>query len=262
MDTLPYAVRCWRREICSLPGRRGKNEDVVRMEHVPFGGKGAFLFLACDGMGGLPHGKEAAATCTDMAFQAAKNLLMKKGRSLFHRGTAEALRRTLIAGASGCGAGDGGSTLVLLAFCLDRFHDGYRLLLAWSGDSRAYVMQGNTVLTCLTTDDHDQEGALTSYYDAKLGVFAGDGLHVGEEILPHLPLCLGVTTDGLHKSCSHQELNAFLAWRLMEHAQDAGKAYGGFLEYNMSDNASCAFAMRRIMLPREKLITLVQEEQP
>ena len=72
MDTLPYAVRCWRREICSLPGRRGKNEDVVRMEHVPFGGKGAFLFLACDGMGGLPHGKEAAATCTDMAFQAAK----------------------------------------------------------------------------------------------------------------------------------------------------------------------------------------------
>lgn len=261
MDTLSYMERCWRREICSLPGRRDENEDIVRMEHVSsVAGKGALLFLACDGMGGLPHGKAAAAACADMAFPIAKRLLMEKGHALFYRGAAETLRRALVDGGAPRGTGCGGTTLVLLAFCLDRFHDGYRLLLTWSGDSRAYVMQENAVLTCLTTDDHDEEGALTAYYDAGLGTFAGDGLHVREYGLPHLPLALGVTTDGLHTNCSPEEFRAFLAWRLLGDLTPEETAYGDFLEYNLSDNASCAFAMRRTMLPHAKLMTLVQEK--
>jgi hypothetical protein len=66
--------------------------------------------------------------------------------------------------------------------------------------------------------------------------------------LARQPLIFGVTTDGMHDKCTHEELRNFLVWCLSlpnDCTFNYPDAVRYFLEENLSDNASSSFFMTR-----------------
>lgn len=153
----------------------------------------------------------------------------------------------------------GGSTATAILFCLDRFHDGYHCISAWAGDSRIWLMNHSGILECLSKDDLNYDGLLTSWYDGRLGTFAGY-LHINTNTIPFEPLAFGLTTDGLHGSCTQEELCTFIAYCLLEQDSDFCSVTEDFISNNLGDNASCVFSFRRKALPKKGLMRIIGED--
>lgn len=96
-----------------------------------------------------------------------------------------------------------GSTLVAVAR-----RPGGGLLLASTGDSRAYLIHSDGTWQQITDDHEDTFGGLTAY----LGDPRSEGVHVDTHILPDGPgLKVLLCTDGLFGHVEHAELEELLA---------------------------------------------------
>lgn len=250
----------WHLRQCSLIGSRELNEDVVLVDFIPMGKKGAWLCIVSDGMGGMEGGACAAQECTRQSFSTAQKVIADKGKALFYQGGGKVLQSALEKMPRAAPSAKGGATLVLLALCLDRFKDGYRAIVIWAGDSRACALDAEMKLQTLTRDDVDEMGHLTAFYDAATGRFAGE-LHMEEVVFPRQPLAFGVTTDGFHDSCESGEMSSFLAYNLLQPDCDFMETTQEFIALNISDNATCGFVLRKNRLPKKELEQIVRGER-
>lgn len=247
----------WQLRQCSLLGTRESNEDILLAELLPVGNKGIWLCVASDGMGGMEGGEQAARECAGKGFVTAKKILVEKGKSVFYTGGGAILYGALNKIDIPISSAMGGATFVLLAVSLDRFKNGYRAIMLWAGDSRAWLLDAETNLLLLTTDDVDEIGHLTAFYDAASGRFIG-GLHLKEMSFPYEPLAFGVSTDGFHESCAQNELRSFLAYNILQPERDFAETTQNFIEINLADNATCGFVLRNTRLPKNVLEEIVR----
>ncbi|MDD2899044.1 MAG: protein phosphatase 2C domain-containing protein [Desulfuromonadaceae bacterium] len=232
-------------------GNRARNEDkishFIRMVNCK---TPVFAFIACDGVGGVSGGGEAAEIVATTVEKKLKALISKYGTLLFSNKYGAILRSKLkkLRIKNGiCGA----TTMVALIFCTRRLQGRYRCIAIWAGDSRAHIIDGSGHYLQLTHDHHDDEGRLTSAYVAKDG-FCKANIEINNYIMNNLPLAFGVSTDGLHGKCRVDELRHFLSCCLVNKEIDSetfASWVQSFLEANISDNYSAIFLLRKTMLP-------------
>jgi len=117
MSTIAKKGR-WVLQSCSLKGRRSTNQDVLLAELVPTPGKGVCLIVACDGMGGLPHGGDVASSCLAAAKSLMEKNIKKLGKKLFYHVAIKGLQQELIKLTGKESFDAGGTTFVMLAVCL------------------------------------------------------------------------------------------------------------------------------------------------
>ncbi|MDR1568190.1 MAG: hypothetical protein LBS33_05900 [Streptococcaceae bacterium] len=216
------------------------------------------ILLACDGVGGLPGGRDCSKQLLEGLSKQLVETAKQFGRKLFFRNGINNFKKSFES--INVEPGTGASVMALMLVCLDRFYDGYRGLLAWAGVGRVLVLDSDGYYRRLTTDHHDEDKNITACF------FLNDGLfHGGPDYSPflyrRLPLAFGVSTDGVHGKCREDALERFLAWCLLEPPlsdEDFVALVSRFISTNISDNYSMALALRSERLPKIKLTDILQ----
>lgn len=233
-------MRRWVQLDSSSLGNRAGNEDIVMVSTCRYSKKRVSVLIACDGVGGRPGGGKCAKAIS-LAVRVVVERYLRKRRSARALDGEDAKRLTLrlhhlwIRGIDDASA----TTLALVLFDRCERKKGYKIITIWAGDSRAYLIDSKGELRKLTNDHHDAEGRLTSF-------FTGDGRAHGEigslcVTLKGFPCVICITTDGVHESCTPDELKNFLLYCVnqgIRTREDLTIELSNFLRYNLSDNYS------------------------
>ncbi len=217
----------------SEAGSRPYNHDYA----CSFASKNGFVVCTCDGVGDDPHSGAFAQHVGEHVFRIAKFLLREKEgkrmRLLKRRVTEFAMKAK--------GGGSGQTTLVIM---LGDDPTTRRGACHWLtlGDSRLYAFSSKGA-TCLTSDDVNSDGQITSYLDWRTGV-------VGEIAVQSFrasksTFALAAMTDGFYRACSDAELLEFIgtcAKNLPLSNEVLTSWAKQFLGRNISDNVSLAVA--------------------
>ena len=148
-------------------------------------------FVVCDGVGGLPHGEEAARLAGDTAVWAYRLVRQRrtywKDRKLFLKRIFRTTNITLWQKQREEGFEGGMATTMLVCIVIDRHY-----YIGSVGDSSAYLVRGGR-MTRLTTEDIDTTGRLTksvgtTRYGLTPSIITGD-FYSGD--------CLLLMTDGV-----------------------------------------------------------------
>lgn len=216
------AATRWRVEGCALRGVRENLEDCWAATHR-LGEIGEQLAVViADGVGGLAGGELASGTaCRMLAGSAVREISSLEARF------AEAHREISDL--------QGPATTAVLALV-----DGDRLMIAWVGDSRAWILDGSTGSLRQLTEDHV---GLTTTPDGRQREVITRWLGQGGEGVPQIIECtLGagdrivLTTDGVHGYLSEDEI----AQALQDESDDAARRVAELaIEFGSMDNATC-----------------------
>ncbi len=121
-------------------------------------------FVLCDGVGGMPHGREAAQLSGETAAWAYRFVRQRhaywKDKKLLLSRIFRTTNITLWQKQREVGFTDGMATTMIVAIIIDQ-----RFYIGSVGDSRAYLVHGGK-MTLLTTDDVDGQGKLTKVIGA------------------------------------------------------------------------------------------------
>jgi len=226
----------WRELCISEQGSRKANADAIVCLRKKRGRRSLYGLVLCDGIGTGSRSPEIADRVRRFVANGVlalmERMLRKRLCPEMERRGGEALLPRLPEGTQ---AQAGGSTVAVA------ISDGRKTWAFWAGDTRIYVQTHDGELVRLTEDDHDDDGRLTSY-----ACESADGL-VAIRLRSHCwrgqVQAVAATTDGVHGSCSHGELQAFVAWQLRNHvlvSRDPGAFMKAFLGDNLDDNASIA----------------------
>ena len=234
------------------PGRaRDHNEDAIAIQEDD--GRGYFVALVCDGMGGHNAGEVASAIAVEtISAYLSRYFGELDNRVLLERAFAQASRRIDEQAELNPDARGMGCTCVMVLGVRDR------LWVAWAGDSRAYRVQDSKIEQLST--DHtvvqelvDQalitpEQASIHPYRGRISRCLGHGKKKGDPTVREfeLPLHANVMlcSDGLSDVLRDEELLALVGQRDVRSSArrliEAANAAGG------PDNIS-AIVMRRVV---------------
>jgi protein phosphatase len=203
------------------------------------------LFVVCDGVGGAQAGEVASRTAVDVVLNRFPQTLQLNGGSELNRAI-QAANRSLMTASDQEPAYAGMCTTIVSAF-----FDGHRMWIAHVGDSRAYLLRGQSLHRL--TDDHS---ALSRYLRNGHGTHSKvemrhldsvltQALGISDLIVPEVVMvqvelgdCFLLASDGVTKALSNPEMLAtMLASSSPEQACHqlvvAANHAGGY------DNATC-----------------------
>jgi hypothetical protein len=226
----------WQNICISEQGSRKANADASLCIRQKRGRRSLWALVLCDGIG--TNSRSAAIAdkvrhfVGKQAMTLMERILRKRLSPNAEKTAGEALLPRLPKGVQPPSVG---STLAVA------ISDGQRTWAFWAGDTRIYVLNLDGELVLLTEDDHNDDGQLTSY-----ACEYADGLaavRLRSRCWRGRIQAMAATTDGVHGSCSHSELQAFIRWQLRNGAlvsRRAGAFLKAFLGDNLDDNASLA----------------------
>jgi serine/threonine protein phosphatase PrpC len=234
------------------PGRaRDHNEDAISIQEDD--GRGYYLALVCDGMGGHNAGEVASAIAVETISDfLAENFGTLDNTTLLERAFDQASRNIDEQAELNPDAKGMGCTCVLVLGVRDR------LWLAWAGDSRAYQVREDGISQMST--DHtvvqelvDQqlitpEQAAVHPYRGRISRCLGHGKKKGQPTIREFPFPIGTNvllcSDGLSDVLDDLDVQALVGQRDVRSASrrliEAANGAGG------PDNIS-AIVMRRIV---------------
>lgn len=219
-------------------GLRRENQDSVAAAFLR--SRGTAIAICCDGIGSLPDAGDCArAACRSALHRLRRYLAEYCLKRSIKEADAGALRHRLSTLALKGIPPQSGTTIALGVM------QGKRVIVAWAGDSRVYVVQNDGCLRQLTADDHDASGSITNFV---LGTGAVE-LRTCYTLFSVPPVAMFATSDGVHESCTIDELRRFVL-----HCVEAGivdnarfrKKLEEFLGQNISDNYSMVLWYRAL----------------
>jgi hypothetical protein len=231
----------WREWCISEQGSRKANADTAVCLRKKRGRCSLVGLVLCDGIGTASRSPEIAAHVHhfvgDRVLALMDRMLRKHLSPEMEKRGGEALLPKLPVGTL---PSSEGSTVAAA------ISDGRKTWAFWAGDTRVYVQTLDGELVLLTEDDHDDDGRLTSYVCESADSLVA--IRVRSRCWRGRIQAIAATTDGVHGSCSHDELQAFIAWQLRNHtlvSRNPGASMKVFLGDNLDDNASMAIWWER-----------------
>jgi len=174
----------WRILKSSRIGTRERNEDYINSRQIFSKGLLRYsLLVACDGVGGRPNGKECAKAIGQSVIRVLSRYLHHLSDShLICSDDTIRLRKVLCQLPVEHTSNEmAATTMVLLLFEHMNNNNTNSIIVAWAGDSRAQILKANNELEVLTTDHHDEEERISSYFTSDGYAHRSEERRVGKE---------------------------------------------------------------------------------
>jgi serine/threonine protein phosphatase PrpC len=239
-------MRPWSIVSATEQGSRPENDDQIAVATWKHLQRRYYSMAICDGVGSITGSGACARRIAARAIVATEAFVVSRTSARpLHPSEQRAFSDHLTTSLADADGPPSQATTFALTVFSDR--SGF---FVWAGDSRICALNDAGYLVQVTRDHHDQEGRIARFV-------RGDGTVVGGLETRYLEMddvraVLG-TTDGIHDSCSREELRSFLVYCMAGRVADAETLQSdvrAFLSQNISDNATIGIVYKPISVRR------------
>jgi serine/threonine protein phosphatase PrpC len=230
----------WLRLTAVGKGRRINNADRVAVSKLMRAGATGCVLVVADGIGDSEAAEQTAQLVCDHIREDLGKLWRRPLLRRQHPAHVVASRLAQALGDALAGFQSPGESTFAAAVV-----EPSRVCSIWAGDTRVYLLDSELRLRQLTQDHVNSAGHITAC--VRTTGICGDGPSAACEIHEDHVGVFGCT-DGVHKSCTDDELRRFLAWCARARIRDSAEfstRLASFLMNSRGDNFAAGLIVRR-----------------